>query len=240
MEVRVWAGFVSRSIDLKSRKKAIYDEPDTNKQKNMRNELQNQIIRLSDNACDVYLRGIVKFDATRKLFFNSVSIIAGGVAPLFGDGTTESLAVASGLATAANAEITATVFQQQAVNLVENAITNSRKSRADEIIELQKKNIADYGVEAALRDVGKYHQLCALRRGLEFLASKSATAAPSKTLLNDKLGKVEEKIAAARTALAGTSAVAALTGDRKERTKDDLQALLVEQARIKALLPYAL
>jgi len=126
-------------VILETRKAAIDAESDAAKQRQMRNELQNQIIRLSDDACERYVRGITQWDTGRKLFFNSVSIIAGGVAPLFSSGTTESLAVASGLSTSFNAEISATVFQQLAFNAVESAINKSgltaattlRKSKKD-------------------------------------------------------------------------------------------------------------
>lgn len=205
----------------------------------MRNDLQNQIIRLSDDACNSYLRGITRLDIQRKLFFNSISIIAGGVAPLFSSGTTESLAVASGLATAANAEITSTVFKQLAFNVVESAIRKNRKDRRDDFEEFQKRPISEYGVEAALRDAGDYHQRCALRRGIEVLAAKNQLPAPSKVALESELEKVREFITTARVALSGTATVDALTGDARKTTDNELKRAIIRESEIRALLPYA-
>lgn len=197
-------------VVLAPRKATIDAETDATKQQQLRNDLQNQIIRLSDKVCDDYLRGITQWDTGRKLFFNSISIVAGAAAPLFSSGATESLAVASGLATAANAEISSTVFQQLAFSLVESAIKKSRADRLNDFIELQKKTFGDYGVEAALRDVGDYHQRCALRRGLEILTAKNQSTAPSKVVLETELENVRQIIATSRVALSGTPAVAAV------------------------------
>jgi len=222
-------------VILETRKTAIGVEPNAATQKLMRNELQNQIIQLSDMACDNYLRGITQWDAGRKLFFNSISIIAGGVAPLFSTGATESLAVASGLSTAANAEISSTVFQHLAFNLVESAIKKSRKDRRADFEEIRKRPLTEYGVEAALVDAGEYHQRCAIRRGLEILAAKNQATAPSKVALESELEIARDKITTARAALK----VAALTGDSRKAVENALKEATIDEARIKALLPYA-
>lgn len=268
-------------VTLDTRKSAIDGESDAAKQQQMRNDLQNQIFRLSDDACNVYLRGVTQWDKGRTLFLNSISIIAGGVAPLFSSGATESLAVVSGLATAANAEISSTVFQQLSFNLVESAIIKSRKDRRADFEQFQKKPLAEYGVEAALRDAGEYHQLCALRRGLETLAAKNQFDAPSKVVLESDLEKLQANITAFRVALEGTPAVATipavaaipavpavpagpgtpaiaavpavpgtpaipakamippLAGDARNTVDNELKRAIIEEARIKALLPYA-
>jgi hypothetical protein len=222
-------------VILETEKNTINAATTAADKKRLRNELQNQIIRLSDNACDVYLRGITKWDASRKLFFNSISIIAGGVAPLFSSGVTESLAVTSGLSTAANAEISSTVFQQLAVNLVESAIVKSRETRRSEIQKKQERAIAEYGVEAALRDSGNYHQLCALRRGLEILQAKNQFVAPSKVDLEKELKAVDARIIAADRALSNVS----LTGAAREHQELELREAKIRRANLKALEPYA-
>jgi len=157
------------------------------------------------------------------------------VAPLFSTGATESLAVASGLSTAANAEISSTVFQHLAFNLVESAIKKSRKDRRADFEEIRKRPLTEYGVEAALVDAGEYHQRCAIRRGLEILAAKNQATAPSKVALESELEIARDKITTARAALE----VAALTGDSRKAVENALKEATIDEARIKALLPYA-
>lgn len=228
-------------VVLKDRKDKIEAESNAEKQRQMRNDLQDQILRLSQDACNDYLRKITQYDTGRKLFFNSISMIAGGVAPLFSAGTTESLAVASGLATGANAEITQTVFQQTAMILVEGAIIKSRETRLDDIKQLQSKPIKDYGVEAALRDAGDFHHLCALRRGFEELQAKNQLTTPSAQALNSEMETVKTELTAAKTMLmtGRNAAGGSLTAAQTNQLDKDVKDLEIRQQQIRSLLPYA-
>lgn len=228
-------------VILKDRKNDIDDETDAEKKRQMRNDLQDQILRLSQTACNDYLRKITQVDTGRKLFFNSISMIAGGVAPLFSSGATEALAVTSGLATGANAEITQTVFQQTALILVEGAIIKSREARLDEIKQLQSKPMKDYGVEAALRDASDFHHLCALRRGFEELQKKNQLTIPSKQRLESELTTVKSERANARAMLlkGENGDGVALTSAQKNELDAEAKRLEIREEEIKSLLPYA-
>lgn len=200
-----------------------------------RNDFQMLVIRKSNIACNKYTRRLSQFDIGRNLFFKSVSIISGSVAPILSGTGTEALAVLSGTSTAINAEITADVFQNQMFVLVHKAIGNARKEKLQEIRAKHSQSVADYGVEDSLTDADQYHALCSLRTGIGRLVEQNEIVQPSKEELNTEKTAILERI----TTLRGQRNAAGITQRDKALVDRLLNQEIVRLEQVRALLPFA-
>ena len=164
---------------LKDRKDSFYAKataPGTDaERKQARNQLQNAILRLSDNATARHLAGL-------KASENGANLILGGAAIGLSSGATvaatetakllsAAAASAGGLRGLANEQLYRNALGETIVRAIE---TDRSQFLTTIIIPNQQRPVEEYDMEAAIRDANEYHQ-----RGSFYISNKSLQILPS-------------------------------------------------------------
>lgn len=139
-----------------------------------RNAIQEYFLSVSEKRCDDFKIALREYKTNGDFLFGSVSTIAGGAGALINGGTLSR--VFSGISSVASgerAEYDQAFFSNLAVEVITDAIDQDRRGIYQQIVkEGQSKSLADYPLEAALKDAVIYHNHCTIATGLQ-QASKS-------------------------------------------------------------------
>jgi hypothetical protein len=155
-------------------------EPDLEKRKEARNQLQSAIMRISDESTAIHLTAIKAAENNSNLFLGLPALgmsAAAAVSPL---GAANSLSAGSTALQGSRSFVNEQVFRNALFDSIILLIQEDRHAKKEAIRENWSKSIAEYNVEAALQDAAEYHQAGSFYHGLALLADAA----------NDKANKL--------------------------------------------------
>lgn len=145
-----------------------------------RNRLQEQIIAASNQRCGRYKQFLNQFDTESNLLLGSLTTLFAGAGALFTvESTARTFSGAAAITSGIQAEVTTRYFSRKTVQVLTNAMEARRRERYETIAgepgDAQKRGkqswaIAQYPVEAAIKDAISYHDDCSLIAALEYVA----------------------------------------------------------------------
>ena len=147
---------------------------DNEDRKLQRNRIQEALLELSHQRCEVYKKYIFRFRSTTNLFAGLMSTILGGAGAIVTNETAaRALAGSSGIFSGARAEFNQQLFNDLGTQVITVGIDKRRQLIYQQIVEKgQSKSITDYPLEAAVKDAIYYHGQCSIIAGFE-MASDS-------------------------------------------------------------------
>lgn len=133
-----------------------------------RNESISALMIGSENLCVAHRRSMYGNEATWNVVAGSFTNLFAGAASVVGAETAKSVLAA--LALFSNSQrslVNETIYKQILITAVDKKIAELRDSRARAIHEALSRDINQYGMHAALRDLVGFHQSCSFMDGLQ-------------------------------------------------------------------------
>jgi len=146
------------------------DEPDLEKRKEARNQLQSAIMRISDESTAIHLTAIKAAENNTNLFLGLPALGMSAAATVSPLGAANSLSAASTALQGSRSFINEQVFRNTLFESIILLIEGDRKAKKEAIRAKWNDSIAEYNVEAALQDAAEYHQAGSFYHGLSLLA----------------------------------------------------------------------
>jgi len=165
-----------------------------------RNRVQERILSVAEDRCNAYKQYLRYDRADSNFWMGSAATVVGALGAITNSATTaRSLSATAGALSGINAEYNQAYFGNLFYNVISKAIDERRREAYREIQEYgQKKDLADYPVEAAIKDAIVYDGMCSAVSAMEY-------AEQSVRLVNDpgldRLNRVLVKVNQARTIL---------------------------------------
>ncbi len=171
------------------------DDPD------YRNRLQDYVERISDDVCNQHKGDILAVASSWNGGLGGLTTILGGLGAIFtGATTTRVLAGSAGITNAIRSDINENVFYNNFATAIVRQIDAQRKQKLLEIIPRRNSTTDDYSVDAALRDIAEYHNLCSFYEAVAALATDTRRPATADELkgrieaLRDQADKNSKRI----------------------------------------------
>ncbi len=133
-----------------------------------RNQIQDEILRASEQRCTVYKSYIRRTQSTSNFLFGSLATILGGLGAVFTDANVaRSLAGSAGIMSGIGAEYQQAYFSNLATEVIIDGI-ETRRQRIRDTIASKRRNasLKVYTVQAAILDAVRYHGACTIVEGL--------------------------------------------------------------------------
>lgn len=157
--------------------KASNSTTDPSSAKAMRNQLQNAIIRVSIGAVSRHLASIKSSEDETHLLLGGATLGLTGGASVAAPTASKAMAAAATGTGGFRELFTEQVFRKTLGTTIIKAIEADRaKYYSEIIIPNQKKPIADYDVEAAIKDAMEFHSRGSFYHGLALVASDAEKA----------------------------------------------------------------
>ncbi len=138
----------------------VDDNP--NRQKQLRNNMQSQLIARSYSVCAAFTSGLQRLQSDSSFFFTSTTALLGGLGAIFAPvATVRALSGAAAITAGVGAAYGSAMFHEKTISVLSKAIESKRKRFYDETIETNRGKSADtYVFGDALRDAAIYHSYC--------------------------------------------------------------------------------
>lgn len=155
-----------------------------------RNQIQDEILRASEQRCNVYKGYIRRTQSSSNFVFGSLATLLGGLGAIFTDATVaRSLAGSAGIVSGINAEYQQAYFSNLATEVIVDGIETRRKRIRNEIAVMQQSHdLSTYTVQAAVLDAVRFHGACTIVEGLRE-ASQSI-----KTVQNPGMNEIKNSL----------------------------------------------
>ena len=145
-----------------------------------RNRLQEQIIAASNQRCGRYKKFLNQLDTETNLLLGGLTTLFAGAGALFTEeNTARTFSGAAAITSGFQAEFDSRYFSSKTVQVLTDAMEARRRERYETIAGepgdaqnpgRQSLTIAQYPVEAAIKDAISYHDDCSLIAALEYVA----------------------------------------------------------------------
>ena len=149
-----------------------------------RNSIQERILAASEQRCGRYKRFLKQYEGESNFLLGGLATALAGAGALVSPVTAaRALSGSAGVTSGVNAEFNDKLFAKLSVQVLTKAIDSRRKTIYDDIIKKRalkpnatqdatgKDTLAEYPVEAAVKDALTYHAACNLIVGLEEAAA---------------------------------------------------------------------
>jgi hypothetical protein len=139
--------------------------------KQRRNQIQDEVLRASEQRCNVYKLYLQTIQSNSTFFAGSAATVLGGLGAIFTDaGVARALAGAAGITTGVGAQFQESFFLSIAVPAISEGIDNARQSKYSTISDSRNSDIHTYTLQRALMDAVAYDGACSIPRGLQEVA----------------------------------------------------------------------
>lgn len=133
-----------------------------------RNSIQDTILASADRACVVYERTLTLMGSNSDVLFGGGSTLLGGLSAVFTNVTTARiLGGSAGILSGLGAEVNSAFFHQQSIHVIKAGLNLARLDVSQQIWENRSKDVADYTLEAAIRDSVRYAGACSISAALD-------------------------------------------------------------------------
>lgn len=135
-----------------------------------RNRLANILIAQSDQICTVEKALMLERQAEVNGWLSIAATgLAGAAAIVTGDLASNILSGSAAFASSSRDHVNTHVYRNQIIQTITSAIDSKRAETLDEINGRLGQNAATYNVDAMVREVNAYHQLCSFGTGLQIV-----------------------------------------------------------------------
>ncbi len=160
-----------------------------------RNRIQERILAVSEERCNAYKKYLRYDQGSSNFWLGSTATLSGALGAISpGVGAARAFSAAAGVLTGINAEYNQAFYGNLFYNVIAKGIDERRREAYREIQTYgQSKALADYPVEAAIKDAIVYDGMCSAVSAMEF-AEKSIQLVndPGVNSLNRILVKVNQ------------------------------------------------
>lgn len=144
---------------------------DSDAPKRRRNEIQDEVLRASEQRCNTYKLYLQTVQSNSSFITGSAATIMGGLGAIFTDaGVARALAGAAGITSGVGAQFQESFFLSIAVPAIAEGIDNARQSAFLNISTKRNSDINGYTLQHALMDAVRYDGACSIPRGLQEVA----------------------------------------------------------------------
>ncbi|MBN9496376.1 MAG: hypothetical protein J0H39_06455 [Alphaproteobacteria bacterium] len=162
---------LARAYDEFARGSADGTTPTTTELRYRRNEIQDEVIRASEQRCNAYKLYLQTVQSNASFLSGSASTILGGLGAIFTDsGVSRALAGAAGISAGVGAQFQDSFFMSLAVPAISEGIDNARQTIFKQIRQQRDSDINGYTLQHALLDAVRYDGSCSIPRGLQEVA----------------------------------------------------------------------
>lgn len=167
--------------------------------KRRRNEIQDEILRASEQRCNTYKLYLQTIQSNASFLSGSASTILGGLGAIFTDsGVSRALAGAAGISAGVGAQFQESYFMSLAVPAISEGIDNGRQTIFKQIRNQRTTDIYGYTLQHALLDAVRYDGACSIPRGLQEVADAARNIRTPGAFV---MQRAIEQFAAARSSL---------------------------------------
>lgn len=172
-----------------------------------RNLVQDRLLVVSEQRCDVYLRYINRVTSQVGIYSGGTATVLGGIGALVSGGASQIFAGGAGLASGLGAQYKEVYLAGLTLPIITAGIREARRAAYNEMMSRREigfdpahpgagvpSGIASYSVAAAIRDAQAFHAACSIVRGLEVVRDRIV---PNPNVgLDTALGTIEQVLAA--------------------------------------------
>lgn len=159
-----------------------------------RHAIQERLLAASDQRCNDFKNLLQKKFANVSFISGLTSTGASLAATIVENANTSKiLAGVAGMASGYRAEYNQAFFANAAVQVIVAGIDSRRRTAYEQILRVRKEGLADYPLEAAVKDAIRYHGLCSTVSGLQEAAeavryyNEPGIAAATRTIARSKM-----------------------------------------------------
>ncbi|NKB55974.1 MAG: hypothetical protein GKS00_06530 [Alphaproteobacteria bacterium] len=182
----------SAGIDIDDAMRLFYGSAPSAELKLGRDRVQERILGASKQRCGEYRNFLKEFDAESNFFLGSLTTTLAGAGAIFtGTDVVRALSGSASIISGIRSELNEDFFHTLTIQVITEGFGAHREALYREIGKKQKQSIADYTLEAAIKDSVEFHENCSLLAGLEHAAKAIERAKdPGLTALADAADKI--------------------------------------------------
>jgi hypothetical protein len=196
-----------------------------------RNQLQNAMLRISDESTALYLAKVKAAENNGNLFLGAATLGLSGGASVAGSATAKALAAAATGTGGARELFNDQIFRNALVETMVAAIEADRAQFKQQIISNQSQPIYKYDVEAAIQDANEYHLKGSFYHGLDLIRSAAESDSHDILQMQQKLAvasQIKDILNTMPTNSAGQSNILDQVNKAQSLSLDDLNNLLIK------------
>ena len=148
-----------------------------------RNRLQDYLRRVSDDICLAHKGDIMGYASATNFALSAVTSTLGGVGAIVtGVTATRALSGSAAISNAIREDVDQNIFYNNIAPAILRQIDLQRQKVMQEIEPKRTKDIADYSVDEAIRDIAEYHNQCSFGLAVASLANDNKRPATADEL----------------------------------------------------------
>ncbi len=167
----------------------------------LRNNLQNELIRKSDVACQHHMGDIIANGSLANFQAGFLATSLSAVASIVTGAAAKNFAATSTIVNAGKAQYNSDIYYGFLTPAIVREIKKDRISRLAEVRGLQSKPISAYDADTAAADALDYHFRCSFYNGLTLVVEEKKIPVLDYAELNKRAEKLDTEIAALQTAI---------------------------------------
>ena len=162
-----------------------------------RNDLQRELMVLSDDVCELHMAGIISSSNTWNISTGSITnVLAGLGAVVGGEAAKASLSAGAALSNSTRALVNQQIYSDALAPTVVRAIRRARAEAKTLIEAAMGRDLARYSVWAAIFDVDEYHRRCSFIVGVAEVTQALENRKESKAEVKSRIELLRREIAA--------------------------------------------
>jgi len=167
-----------------------------------RNRFMAILMERSDRICAIMKSDIAGLNDTVNFSLGEITTVLGGVGAIVtGAGAARALAGSAAITNASRAQFNEVFYQNAIKTAILRAIDSSRQVRANNLTAHTKDTVADYPVDAMIRDVNAYNDACSFYNGVAALAHPSDVVPDSAADISARIAVLQQQITADQTSI---------------------------------------
>lgn len=160
-----------------------------------RNRFADYLMKISDDACNQHKVRIIASSSGVNFSLSQLTSVFGGLgAILTGTTATRVFSGAAGLTNATRDNIGEHFYQKMLATALIKQVDRQRDDKNQKVNARRTEDLSTYTVEAMLRDMTEYHELCSFYAALVGLTDPGATSPPSAPELQARIKSLQDEI----------------------------------------------
>ena len=137
-----------------------------------RNRLQDYLQTVSDQVCLGHKSDLLAMASTTNFALSGLTTLFGGVGAIVNGATAaRTLGGTAAIANSLRGDFNENIMFNNFATAIVHQVDAQRQKQLQEIEPKRSRSIQDYSVDAAVRDIAEYHNLCSFSEGLAALAT---------------------------------------------------------------------
>ncbi len=206
----------------------------TDNPKQMRNNLQDLIIRRSDVVCHVHQGSILANSASLNFGFDLANNVLSSLSAVFTPVTTKTaLSASSAIVGFGGTGIKAEFYQNLFASAIVGEIDKARAKKLESMADHRTQSIMDYSMDQAINEVAMYHHLCSFYEGVVALTKDDKPDVMTRAQIDNEIDALRAENAKLRLTAIGLDSGRVLDASIQQIDKDAANSQMgVNNARI--------